>query len=311
MPPVFHIFYTFIRHLNRIGPMKPPNVFTYLDYRAYLKDVFRMRKESEPGFSVRSFARKAGMPPTSATLVSKVILGKRGLNPGLLFKFAKALDLKGDVLRYFEIMVQFNQAKETDVKNHFFAELSKFRTHQAKHLATDQFSIYDKWYYQVLRAYFGIHRDQNNPVTIGREIFPPLSPSDVEQAIRTLLDAKLIRRKANGYTVTEPHIVLPLGTGTKPSKAHIRQMTQLSLELLDEVPADSREYNSLTMYLSKGCFENIRDRIRSFREELKVLLDNDNGEDRIYTLSMQLFPNSRLPEASQSKAKSISLTRKD
>lgn len=273
---------------------KPPHIFGYLDYRAYLRDAFAWMKESEAGFTVRAFALRAGMPVNSATLVSKVLKGSRGLNPGMIFKFGRAMDLKGDELRFFELLVRFNQAKGAEEKNHLFAEISKYRQPRAKPLAPDQFSIYDKWYYQVLRAYFGLHPDRNNPVTIGREIFPSLAPVEVEEAIRSLLAAKLIRKKANGFAVAEPHIALAQGARHKKSKSHIREMIQLSLDLLDEVPASSREYNSLTMYLSKDCFDIIRDRMRSFREELKVLLDQDKGEDRIYTLTMQLFPNLRL-----------------
>lgn len=273
---------------------KPPVIFSFLDYRVYLKEAFAWRKETSAGFSIRVFAHAAGMPMNSATLVSKVVLGKRGLNQGMIFKFAKALGLKGEELRYFEHLVRFNQAKGIEEKNHLFVELSKFRRPRAKDLVPDQFSIYDKWYYQVLRAYFGIHSDRKNPASIGQDILPPLSPAEVEQAIQALLAAKLISKKANGYAVTEPHIALPLGNRYRPGKAHIREMTQLSLDMLEQVPASDREYGSLTMYLSKACFESIRDRLRSFREELKVLLDQDQDEDRIYTLTLQLFPNSRL-----------------
>lgn len=287
---------------------KRPALFTYLDYRTYLKDEFAWRKVSESGFSVRAFARSAGMPANSATLVSKVILGKRGLNQGMIFKFSKALGLKGEELRFFNLLVQFNQAKSVEEKNHLFMDISKFRTPRAKDLVPEQFSIYDKWYYQVLRAYFGIHQDRNNPAHIGREVLPPLSASEVDQAIKALLDSKLIRKKANGYAVSEPHIALAQGARIKRGKAHIREMTQLSLDILDQVPAPCREYSSLTMYLSEACFESIRDRMRSFREEVKVLLDRDQGEDRIYTMTMQLFPNSRLPELPEAPAQTASLT---
>lgn len=36
--------------------------------------------------------------------------------------------------------------------------------------------------------------------------------------------------------------------------------------------------------------------VRAFREEVKALVGADEGEDRIYTLGMQFFPNNRLPD---------------
>src|SRR5690606_18848803 len=73
------------------------------------------------------------------------------------------------------------------------------------------------------------------------------------------------------------------------------ELTRMSMELLEKTPADLRQYNALMFTVSPRGFTTVKERIRSFLEELREILDRDRDEDRIYSLTLQLFPNSRLP----------------
>ena len=75
-----------------------------------------------------------------------------------------------------------------------------------------------------------------------------------------------------------------------------REVLGLSMEVLETVPPESRQYNALMFSISAEGFQAVKDRIRSFQEELREIIDRDGKEDRIYTLTMQLFPNSKPPE---------------
>lgn len=70
----------------------------------------------------------------------------------------------------------------------------------------------------------------------------------------------------------------------------------MSMELLEKTPPELRQYNALMFTVSPGGFATVKERVRSFLEELREILDRDQNEDRIYSLTLQLFPNSRLPE---------------
>ena len=67
------------------------------------------------------------------------------------------------------------------------------------------------------------------------------------------------------------------------------------MEVLDEIPPEARQYNALMFTISPEGFVTVKDRIRSFLEELREIIDRDQKEDRIYTLTLQLFPNSQRP----------------
>jgi uncharacterized protein (TIGR02147 family) len=271
-----------------------PLVLDYLDYRAYMRDYVAWQKEKDKAFSFRVFALRSGIPASSASFICRVISGRRALTTERRLRIAKAMGLSGDGSRYFNALVQFTQAKSMETKNHFFLELSKYRGSRTKEVGADQLQFYGHWLNQALWAYFGMERNQKHPAAIAQRIRPPVTEAQVAESIDLLLRLKLIKKLANGYAPTDNQISTAKEIRDRAAKRQLREMIGLSLDALDKVPGRHREYNSLTMYMSRKGFEAIKERIGSFREELRVLLENDRDEDRVYTLTMQLFPNTAI-----------------
>jgi uncharacterized protein (TIGR02147 family) len=278
------------------GLDKRPNLLQYLDYRAFLADYTQWRRESDPAFSQRTFAKEAGLPASSSSLLPAIIKGRRSLSQNLRVKFAKALNLPEREGLYFDLLVQFNQAKGMTEKNFFFSQLSKFRTSRAHIMSENQFEFFSKWYYGAVRNFFSMETRERSPVVIANRLFPAVSPEQVEDAIRLLLELDLIKRTANGYTVTDRHISTPKDVQARAARENLLELTRMSMELLEKTPPELRQYNALMFTVSAEGFATVKERVRSFLEELREILDRDQNEDRIYSLTLQLFPNSRLPE---------------
>src|SRR3954467_8725455 len=102
-----------------------PSVYDYLDYRRYLSDYLTARRLIDAKFSLRAFAVKAGLPLSNSSFFSKVIAGKRNLTLDKQFRLAKAMKLSNNEIKYFGLLVQFNQSKDPEGKQHFYAQLAK------------------------------------------------------------------------------------------------------------------------------------------------------------------------------------------
>lgn len=274
-------------------PLASPRIQHYLDFRDFIRDHCAYRKSIDPDFSQRSFARDAELPPTCSSLLPNVIRGRRNLSANLRIKFAKALKLTERDFRYFDLLVQFNQAKGMIEKNHFFAALSKFRTSRASIVREEQYKYYTKWYYSAVWTYFTADQKQKHPGLIASRLFPTVTPAQVEESIQLLLNLGLIKKTASGYTVTEKHISTENDLKAMATRQHLNDMTGMAMEVLDKVSSDRRQYNALMFSVSEKGFQAVKDRIRSFQEELREIIGHDADEDRIYTLTMQLFPNSQ------------------
>src|ERR1043165_3285087 len=97
------------------------DVFEYRDYRAFLRDVYKARKNSEYGFSYRSFAKRAGLSaPNYLKLVAE---GERNLTAEMAGRFAQALGLEAEAAGYFCDLVAFNQASTANERERCYQRL--------------------------------------------------------------------------------------------------------------------------------------------------------------------------------------------
>jgi uncharacterized protein (TIGR02147 family) len=275
---------------------EPPSVFEYLDYRRYLADYLTARGLMDTGFSLRAFAVKAGLPLSNSSFFSKVIAGKRNLTLDRQFRMAKAMKLTTNEIKYFGLLVQFNQCKDPEGKQHFYAELAKHGKSKARIIDKEGYAYYSKWQNSIIRAFFGINRKETNPTVIGKKVFPQIPAQEVEETIKLLLQLGMITKTANGFAPRDANIATERENKEFVGKLRIQEMLRLAQDVFNHVPAEDREYSAMTVYISKPGYQALKEKIRVFREEVKSLVAADTGEDRIYTLGVQFFPNNRLPD---------------
>jgi uncharacterized protein (TIGR02147 family) len=278
--------------------LSPPEIFNYLDYRKFMKDFYDYKKRTSAHFSQRLFIKLAGLPISCSSLYPAIVKGKRGLSQSLKTKFSKAYKFSEKEAQYFSILVDFNQAKETTEKNHYFEHLSRFHHSKAQTIHQGQYEFFSKWYHSVVWNYIGMNPHIPSLQKVASNISPSITVTQLKQSIQLLLHLDLIEKTANGYQVTNNHIRTEKDVEALIAKKNIQELTEIGLNILDTVPANQRQYNTLTFSVSKSGMQTIKERIRNFQEELRDVLDNDQNEDRIYTLNIQLFPNSRNPQTS-------------
>jgi uncharacterized protein (TIGR02147 family) len=270
---------------------KRVNIYQFLDYREFMREFFEEEKLVDPSFSLRTFLSRVSHSLSSSGLLSAVLKGTRNLSPALRLRFSQVMGLKDKEAQYFDLLVQFNQAKSMEEKNHFFQQLSRFRESKAKTVSEEQYGFYSKWYYLVVWCYFGMDNMQKNPHEIAKLITPKVTSAQVEESIAKLLQLKLIKKTANGYTPTDTHITTEKEVRDIVANHHHKEFIQMAARMVDDIPPAKRQYNTLVFSVSKQAFESVKERIATFQEELREILSRDAGESLIYTLSMQLYPN--------------------
>lgn len=270
-----------------------PRIFNYLDYRSFLEDFFAFRKARDPEFSLRAFARLPRMALSSSSFISAVIKGRKNLSQGLRLRFGRAMELGPAEMEYFELLVQQNQSKSADEKTHYQGQLARFHGSRARVLNDGQARFYSRWYYAVVWHYFGLRQDHNSPARIAKSIFPPITPQQAEEAIRVLLELKLIRKLANGYAVADRHLAAGKGMRGSAAREHHKEFMRLALDGLDAAPCRDRRYDVTSFSISARGRERVMERIDALRAEVRELAESDDrdpGGSRIYALSLQLFP---------------------
>jgi len=126
-------------------PTWAPDIFSYLDYRAYLNDYYVAAKQNTRAFSYRYFARRAGY--SSPNMLKRVIDGERNLTGESVQRFADALKLSPAEQRFFDHLVSFNQADTAEEKNQAFEAIAASRRFRAARQIDHHFFLYlSRWY---------------------------------------------------------------------------------------------------------------------------------------------------------------------
>lgn len=274
---------------------RPPELFEYLDYRAYLADYYAHMKAAHRGFSYRSFSRRAKLGAPNH--LKRVIDGERNLTAEMTARFAQALGLVGESAEYFTQLVRLGQADSTIERSKAYAKLTAFRTfRKTRKLDLAHAEYHATWYVPAIRELAGRADFRATPEWIARRLVPPIKPTEAKGALKTLLKLGLLKEdEHHNLRQVEPLIT----TGPEMHALHIanyhRMMMERASESIDLVPSASRDISALTLLTSKGGLDRIKRKIQRFRRELleDALIDTDATQ--VVQLNFQLFPLSVSP----------------
>lgn len=273
-----------------------PDVFTYLDYRKFLKDAFEEFKDTRPNFSHRAFAKSAGF--ASSNFAMLVMQGKRNLSGEGIQKVAKALKLMRSEAEFFENVVRFNQAASDAEKNFYYGRIAANRRYAAaRPLERGQFEYYSTWYVPAVREMVLLKDFQEDPAWIASHLKPAIAPREAAGALKLLVDLGLLVRDVEGRLVQkDAHIASGDEVASLALTNFQREMIERAAASIEATPADLREVGSLTFAASTEKLQEAKRMIREFRTRLAGFLAEGYGADAVYQFNVQLFDVSRARE---------------
>jgi uncharacterized protein (TIGR02147 family) len=267
-----------------------PDIFSYLDYRAFLRDCYQAGKENVPSFSYRYLCLKAGF--SSPNFVKLVLDGDRNLGQDSIPRLCKAFDLTASESRFFCDLVVLAQETDPDAKTGALERVaSSRRFRQARRIDQGMFRYLSRWYYPAIREMAARKDFVEDPAWIAKELVPPIKQGQAKEALEVLLDLGYLERDEEGKvhrgnpSLTTGHEVMALG-----ARAYHRQMLERAAESIELVDRNSRDISALTVCIEGATVADLKDRIHRFRETLLERCDGDEDPDVVYQINIQLFP---------------------
>jgi len=266
------------------------NIFHYRNYREYLLELYKEQKAKYPKFSHRYVAQKVGFK--SSGLFANILKGKSNISGPLIFKFIDFLKLKKREAEYFQLLVQFNQAKVYQEKAHFFEKISSFKEARITQIGSHQEEYFSKWYYGSIRELLKFYSFKDNYQYLAKKVVPEIKPEEAKKAIHLLEKLDLIRKDdKGGYKPVDAFLI---SEGIKKShiinKYHADTIDR-AREAIERFPNKERTISSLTLSVSDPMYDTIAEKIKSFCEELfKLALSDKSPASRAYQLNFQVFP---------------------
>ena len=171
------------------------SIFSYTEYRQYLRDYFQEKKLANPGFSYRILAERAGFK--ARDYLMRVMNGQRNLSHSSSEKLSEYFRFSEKQAEYFHLLILFNQAETTLEKENLFARLSeiqKYGKHQR--LRQAQYAYLSSWHHIALRSLIPLLNKSEvaDPELVGRLLDPTISGKQVKDSIELLLSLGLLNR---------------------------------------------------------------------------------------------------------------------
>lgn len=263
-------------------------VYDYLDYRAYLRDVYLEGKKR--GLSHRSFSKRAGLK--SPNYLKRVIDGDRNLSAEMTARFAKALGLDREASEYFTDLVHFTHARTTTERNTYYGKLTgsrRYRKAQALDLA--HAAYHSTWYLPAIRELATRNDFVDDPSWIASNLVPQIGKTEAARALETLLELGLLKRDSSGRVKQTDALV---STGPETRGLHIanyhRTMMERAAQAIDIVEPADRDISSLTLCLGEDGLRRTKERIQRFRREILELSTLEDDPVQVIQINFQLFP---------------------
>lgn len=267
------------------------NIFNYYNYRKYLKDFYDHHKKTNPGFSHRQFARKAGY--SSSGLYLDLVNERKNLTAQLIPKFSAALELSPAEIKYFELMTAFTHAQNAKDKQTIFESMLPLLPQDTQKLSRDQKEYFSQWYFVAVREALTILNIDTNFADLARFLTPRISVPQAKQAIALLKRLGLISKLNGFWKPCAPTIA----SGPEVNAIYVRnfqkQMIDLSKQALDNFTKEQRNISGTTMSVSATGLERIIRKIDEFRREVVEIARSDEGESIVAQLNVQFFPLSQ------------------
>ena len=229
---------------------KEPDILQYTNYRVFLRDYYEYKKKTSSAFSLRFFAEKSGL--SSHAHLKLAIDGKRNITKNTVVKLISGLNLDAKRAAYFESLVFFNQAKNDKEKQIYYAQLLKASPRsKLRSLEKAQFRIFREWYHSVILEMTSLKGFNAAPEWISKHVMGGVSPVQIAESLKILLDLGLLVKTANGFRQKDPLLTTDDEVQDILVKLYHNQMLKLASTALSELSGDQRDFSAVTFAMRK------------------------------------------------------------
>ena len=269
-----------------------PDVLKYTNYRVYLRDYYEFKKKTVPAFSLRFFAEKAGL--SSHAHLKLTIDGKRNITKNTVVKLIHGLGLENQRAAYFESLVFFNQAQTDADKQVYYAQLLKASPRSKLHkMDKAQFRIFREWHHSAILEMVTLKDFRPIPDWISKRLHGAVTPAQVTESLKLLVELGLLVKTANGYRQRDPLITTDDEVQDLMVKMYHLQMLKLSANMLSDLPAAERDVSALTFCIRREDFPNLKKHLQLMRKELLDFSAKAGEAEDVVQINIQLYPLTR------------------
>lgn len=266
-----------------------PDVTDYLDFREYLMEYYRFRKDRRSAFSYQVWADELGFKDRS--FLRMILTGRRSLSDANKILFIEKMDFDEIQALYFSHLVSLANAPTSDLKNYHSARLMGLRKlrserilqkpDEAVHSEPRLLALY------VLLGYDDVQKDVTNLAKLLK-----VSEDDVQIWLQTLSGLALVewdpvshewRPRSKSFKIAD-----------SPGNAIVKEFHRRSLEHAKgclSLDAQVRKFRSLLVALNQAQLDKLWQKFSEFAIDVVAEHEGQPMSDRIlYQINFNCVP---------------------
>ena len=273
------------------------DIYTYIDYRAYLSDWFKEKKSARKSYSHRLFSRQ--MKQKSPSFLKDVIDRRRNITDAQLPALTSVLGLNRVQSQYLRLLIAFDQSKKETERTSAFDQIAATRrVHSALIIEGDTYLYLSRWYCPAIRELANLPHFEADPDWITERIQPRITKGQANEALNILTNLGMLTVLDDGTvelddgTLTTPPEVMGLAVHN-----YHREMLRLAGESIDRFEPDERHLIGVTVPANPQIIERLKAEINQVAARLCDLCDSEEStKDRALQLNLHFYPLSSPPE---------------
>ncbi|OWU99536.1 TIGR02147 family protein [Fibrobacter sp. UWR2] len=267
------------------------DIFQFTNFRKYLDEYQAARVLTDPGFTRAGACVLLGLPRTRS-YYNDIVKGKK-LSSRMIPKFVEVLGLNKKEARYFETLVNLDQAKTATERNAFFEELLKQHPDSHRILNEDAYEYYNHWYNSVLFTALEVVDVSDDLEPIQKLIFPKVSVGTLKRSLELLERLGFVRKNEKGFWKSCRESV---SSGAYNNSDLVRQYQlqcfELSKQALLANNDNPSDMGTFTFSVSDDAFKAIAKEIQGMKARVRKIIAQDRKKATgVHQLNIHLFTN--------------------
>ncbi|MEO0601583.1 MAG: DUF4423 domain-containing protein, partial [Myxococcota bacterium] len=272
-----------------------PSPLDYLAYRAYLNDWFESRNLRP---SMRKFARDVGV---SRQLVSSVCAGQRNLGERRAPTWADRLGLQDLQRSYFLALVRSEEGATPQLRKEAFGSVQAMRAYRETRSDRVLIGLSAHWLRPVIHEMARWPDFVPEVAWIAPRIGPRATIGEIEAALKWLSETGLLGPEGEEalHAALASAQEAPPGALTQALGHHHFELLDIAQRQLPDVPPKKRTYLNITAALTEDQLQRFQEELKDFQRRMHAIASEPptGTVDRVYALSIQLFPLALVPDA--------------
>ena len=266
-------------------------LFVYDDYVDFLTEWYSYSRRF--GFTQKKFMEKARIK--AKAFFSDVLSQRKKIGEKHIPGFIDALELSKDEAEYFTLLVLKKTASDPREKESICRKLASLRAKKMSAILAGggTMEYFSSWKYPVIREYIKAKGFVGSPKEIAASLMHlKLGLAETKHALHKLHKWNMIAydEKNRGYRPNNDCLI----TYTDMPHAVVndvkRSLIESSIQAMENLGKDERTVSMAIRGMNKRTYDRFCAKIDALRKEFLECDEGAEKSDRVYTLTVQLFP---------------------